>query len=239
MSQLDLALEAETSARHVSFVETGRAQPSRAMVLRLAEALDVPLRDQNTLLTAAGYTGVFRETSLADEEMAQVRQALGFMLRAHEPYPAYVLDRRWEVVQMNAAAEAFLSTLPVAKTSANLLRLLLHPEGLRQCLVNWESVAQAVLTRVQREHHATGTDPTRQALLDEVMAYPGMPQPGHPPGPAAPTPPLIPLIFERDGQRTSWFTTIATFGTPQDITLQELRIEFLYPADAQTALAAQ
>lgn len=240
MSQLDLALEAETSARHISFVETGRSQPSKAMVLRLAEALDVPLREQNALLMAAGYAAVYQESQLGDAELAQVQQALDFMLRSHEPYPAFVVNRAWDVLHMNTAMEALLSPLPIlaGKATPNVLRLLLHPEALRPHIVNWEEVAYGVLIRAQRESHASVATDLRE-VLDEVLAYPGMPENWRTLNPAEATTPLIPIVVANGDQRTAWFTTIATFGTPQDITLQELRIEFLFPADVATEAAVQ
>lgn len=236
MSQLDLALEASTSARHISFVETGRSQPSQTMVLRLAAALDVPLREQNALLRAAGYAGIYQESSLANGEMAQIQRALDFMLHKHEPYPAFVLNRYWDILKANAAMGRFMAMLPVCPLSdpPNLLRLLLHPEGLRASIANWKEVAYGVLLRAQRESHTWGEDPRLKALLHEVAAYPGIPEAWRMPDPEAPTAPLVPIMFEHAGQRLVWFTTIATFGTPQDITLQELRIELLFPADAAT-----
>ncbi len=242
ISQLDLAHEANTSARHLSFVETGRARPSREMVQRLAEALDVPLRERNALLAAAGFAAIYRETPLDDDTMEQVRRALEFILKAHEPYPALVMTRTWDMVAANAAAgrlmAMFGATGAPLGTPPNVLRLLLHPEGLRPYIADWEAAAASLIARARREGVFAG-DETMTQLLEEVLSYPGVPRAWRAPDFDAAVAPLIPLTFEKDGARFSWFTTIATFGTPQDITLQELRIETFFPADEATEAAAK
>ncbi len=242
LSQLELAHDANTSARHLSFVETGRARPSREMVQRFAEALDMPLRERNALLLAAGFAAVYRERPLDDDAMAQARRALEFILKAHEPFPALVMSRTWDLLAANQAAGRLMAWLgagnaPVG-TPPNVLRLLLHPDGLRPYIADWESAAASLIARARREDGPAG-DETMARLLDEVLQYPGIPRKWRAPDFDAEVLPLLPLTFEKDGVRSSWFTTIATFGTPQDITLQELRIESFFPADEETEAAAR
>lgn len=242
LSQLELAHDANTSARHLSFVETGRARPSREMVQRFAEALDMPLRERNALLLAAGFAAVYRERPLDDDAMVQARRALEFILKAHEPFPALVMSRTWDLLAANQAAGRLMAWLgagnaPVG-TPPNVLRLLLHPDGLRPYIADWESAAASLIARARREDGPAG-DETMARLLDEVLQYPGIPRKWRAPDFDAEVLPLLPLTFEKDGVRSSWFTTIATFGTPQDITLQELRIESFFPADEETEAAAR
>lgn len=240
MSQLDLALSAQSSARHLSFLENGRAQPSRSMVLRLAEALDVPLRERNALLTSAGFAEMFRETPLDAGAMREVRRALALMLEKQEPYPALVIDRGWQVIMTNAACARLMSLLDLEPggTPLNLLRLMLHPSGLRHWIEDWEAGARMLLLQVRREYAANGGDALLGALLEEVLAYPDVAALEND-APDARALPVLPLTMARDGLRLSWFTTVTTFGTPQDITLQELRVEMFYPADEATVRFAR
>jgi transcriptional regulator with XRE-family HTH domain len=246
MSQLDLALEADSSARHLSFIETGRAQPSRAMVLRLAETLDLPLRERNLLLTAAGYAPAFRETPLDAAAMAGVRRALDLMLAKHEPYPALVMDRRFDLVAVNQAAGRLVALMGGGADGGgaasgdesrppNLLRLMLAPGGLRRHVVDWPAAARYLVARARRELTGAGADEGMLALFEEVLGYPDVPAGAAlaEPGGEAP-PPVLSVAFERDGLRLAWFSTITTFGTPQDVTLEELHIEHLFPADDAT-----
>jgi transcriptional regulator with XRE-family HTH domain len=241
ISQLNLALDAGLSSRHLSFIETGRARPSREMVLRLGEALDLPLRERNELLIGAGFAAAFPSSSLHSVPLAQARKALNFMLTQQEPYPAIVVNRAWDMLMSNKAAERLLGLLglPVQKSGGeppNLLRALLHPAVFRRYVVNWETVAQSMISSMRRELNAY-PDAAISRLLAEVMEYPGIPREWPlEPGDAA-IPPLLPLTLEKDGSRLSWFTIITTFGTPQDITLQDLRIECFYPADEATDAA--
>ena len=246
MSQLDLALEADSSARHLSFIETGRAQPSRAMVLRLAEALDLPLRERNLLLTAAGYAPAFRETPLDAAAMAGVRRAVDLMLAKHEPYPALVMDRRFDLVAVNRAAARLVALMGGADSGGaspdrppNLLRLMLAPGGLRRHVVDWPAAARYLVARARRELTGAGADEAMLALCEEVLGYPDIPAGAAlaEPGGEAP-PPVLAVAFERDGLRLAWFSTITTFGTPQDVTLEELHIEHLFPADDATEALA-
>jgi transcriptional regulator with XRE-family HTH domain len=239
LSQLDLSLEAEVSARHLSFVETGRSKPSRELVLHLAEHLDVPLRDRNSLLLAAGYAPVYQERSLDDAEMDPVREALDLILSGHEPYPAVIVDRRWDLVTGNGAALA-LFTAGVApellEPPVNVYRLGLHPDGLAPRVRNLPEFSAHLLIRLQREVAVTG-DVALAALLDEVRAYPNLTHPSS--VDADPARMLfLPMEFTTfDGRDLSFFSTIATFGTALDITVAELSIEAFFPADPATQAA--
>lgn len=234
MSQLDLALQAGFSARHVSFIETGRTQPSRQALLALADTLDVPLREQNRLLEAGGYAHVYRQTPLAADEMRHMRGVLQFLLDRHEPYGAVVVDRYSNLLMANAAATRLLGALTDASLSeggANLLRLLFHPLGLRRWIVNWDEVARHVLGRAERELSAAKEDNAAVALLDEVRGYmDDAPRAGaH--VPLRPSDLLLPIHIRTADLDVRLFSTIMTLGTPQDVTLQELRVETFFPAD--------
>jgi transcriptional regulator with XRE-family HTH domain len=241
LSQLGLALEAATTPRHLSFVESGRSQPSRAMVLRLARVLDVPLRERNRLLLAAGYAPLYRETGLASDESAQVRAALARMLSRHEPYPAVVMDRHWNVLDGNRAASGFFGWLLGDRppgTPANVIRLMFDPAGLRPFVSNWDAAPDALVQRVHREAIGGVPDPETLALLDEVLSLPGVPPAWRVPDLQAVPVPVVPVEFEKAGLALSYFSTVTTRGTPQDAMLQELRIESVFPADEATAAHA-
>jgi transcriptional regulator with XRE-family HTH domain len=235
-SQLDLALDADVSSRHLSFVETGRAQPSREMVLRLADALAVPLRERNALLLAAGYAPAYRETGLEAAEMAQARQAVEFILAQQEPYPAIVVDRHWNLLLANAAAQRFLARLlPAAPAGpANAMRLIFDPDGVRPFVENWEEVAAHLIERVHRDAAAAPPDEATESLLRELLAYPGIPAHWHAPQLDRAPAPFLTVVYRKGDLRLSVFSTITTFGTPQDVTLQEMRIECFFPADEPT-----
>jgi transcriptional regulator with XRE-family HTH domain len=234
MSQLDLALEANVSARHLSFVETGRSQPSREMVLTLAEHLEVPLREQNALLLAAGYAPGFSETPLDTEEMTPVRHALDAILAGHAPYPAVIVDRQWEVVASNSPAQVLLEGVSeeLLAPPLNALRITLHPEGMAPRILNFEEWSGHLLTRLHRQA-LLSQDPALAELERELLDYPGVEQPA---GIAEPEEMLfVPLRLRRpDSTVLSLFSTIATFGTALDITLEELSIEAFFPADQAT-----
>ncbi len=241
MSQLDLALEANVSTRHVSFVETGRSQPSRQMVLAFAEALAIPTRERNALLLAAGYAPLYRETGLDAPAMATARQALTLILRQQDPFPTLALDRLWQIVMVNGAWSRLLALSQIAdlppytvlpQPQPNLLRLLFDP-ALRALVANWEAVAQVVLRRAQ---HEAANDPERAALLAEITALPDIPADWQRAAPELPTSPglLVPFIFQLGEQSLQLLSTITTLGTAQDITLQELHIESFYPTDQAT-----
>jgi transcriptional regulator with XRE-family HTH domain len=231
LSQLELALEADVSSRHVSFVETGRAKPSREMVLHLAEHLEVPLRERNALLLAAGYAPLYLERPL--EEMEAVQRALDRFLRAHEPYPAVVLDRRFDLVAANDALD--LLTAGVAPEllapPANALRVSLHPRGLAPRIVNLPEWSAHLLARLRRQATLTG-DPALESLHAELSAYPGASTSAvHDAGADI----VLPLRLRDGDGELAFFSTISTFGTASDVTLSELAIEAFYPADARTA----
>lgn len=239
MSQLDLSVEAEVSSRHLSFVETGRSRPSRELLLHLAEHLDVPLRDRNALLLAAGYAPVFRQTALEADEMSPVRTALHKILGAHEPFPAVIVDRRWDLVLANRPALNILSdgvSPTLLAPPANALRVSLHPDGLAPRIRNLPEYSAHVMSRLHRQAAVSG-DPELHALWEELRRYPGVhEEPPEPPGLEGLL--FVPLHLETSpGQEISLFSTIATFGTALDITVAELAIESFFPADAKTDAA--
>jgi transcriptional regulator with XRE-family HTH domain len=244
MSQLDLAVDAEISTRHLSFIETGRAQPSREMVLLLARALDVPLRDRNDLLTAAGYAPVYRESGLDAPAMAQARHALAFILRQQEPYPALVLDRHWNVIEVNQASARFqahfLEPAEAATLGApNAMRLMFHHRALRPWIVNWEPTAASMIQWLHRDVVSGFGGVPSKALLDELLAYPDVPRHWRTLDVEASTAPFLPIEFRKGALTLRYFTTLTSLGTPHDITLQELRIESFFPADDATELRSR
>lgn len=241
MSQLDLALEAGVSQRHVSFLEGGRARPSREMVLALAGALDAPLRERNAMLTAAGFATLFRERSLSDPALAQVARILRRILEQHEPFPALVIDARFDLLTANAGAGnlfAFLlgpeGAAAAAAGGMNLMRSVFSPDGLRPHVEDWETLARPLIERLDHEVRATA-DARGAALLEEVLAMPGVPPDWRRIRVETPEAPILNLAFRKGDRSLRFLTTITTLGTPLDVTLHELRIECLYPADDDTA----
>ncbi|MGI8428904.1 MAG: helix-turn-helix domain-containing protein [Solirubrobacteraceae bacterium] len=235
ISQLELALNATVSSRHVSFVETGRSNPSREMVLHLAEHLDVPLRERNGLLLAAGYAPLYAERSLETEEMAPVRQALDRFLSAHEPYPAVVIDRHHNLMDANDAVHWLIEGVAadLLAPPANALRVALHPRGMARRIVNFGEWSAHLLQRLGREATLTGDDDLAR-LHEELLSYPGVErQPPHDELVGAEI--ILPLRVRHDDGELAFFSTISTFGTAIDITLSELAIEAFYPANAATA----
>jgi transcriptional regulator with XRE-family HTH domain len=236
LSQLQLALEADVSQRHVSFLELGRTRPSREMVLRLAAALDVPLRQHNALLVAAGFAPVWRETDLEAPELAGVRRALDHMLAQQEPFPAVVVDRHWRLLDANAAAvrlvEFLVGPLPPG-AAVNLADALVAPDVLRPFLVNWQEVVRYFIRSVEADAAADGSAETA-ALLERLLGYAGVRAALEAPAPDA-SGPVLPMCFRKNESTLSLFTTITTLGTPQDIALEELRIECFFPMDDGTA----
>ena len=237
-SQLDLAAKADVSQHHISFLETGRSKPSREMVLHLAGVLDVPLREQNALLMAAGFAPQYAERGLDDPDLDQVRHVLEVLLAAHDPFPAYVVDRAWNIVLGNDAAMLFVTKLvdpsALAELGVNVLRLCLHPDGMRSSIVNWEEAAPSIVRRLTREVADRPGDETLAALLEEVSAYPGIGNISTAPSLPTGDDLLIPLHIRTEEIELRFFTTIATIGAPFDITLEELRLETLLPADLPT-----
>lgn len=238
-SQLDLALDAEVSTRHLSYVETGRSLPSREMVLRLAERLDVPLRERNALLMAAGFAPMYRERALDDPALAAARQAVDLVLRGLEPCPALAADRHWHLVAHNAVMPIFLEGIDPALLTPpiNVLRLSLHPQGLAPRIANLSQWRAHLLLRLQQQIALTA-DPVLSSLRCELDALPGVADhgDGHAPG-FDPGGVVVPMLLRHGGRMLSFFTTTTIFGTPVDITLSELAIEVFFPADAGTAAA--
>jgi transcriptional regulator with XRE-family HTH domain len=236
LSQLALAGRAEISQRHLSFLELGRAAPSRDMVMRLAAALDVPLRQHNALLVAAGFAPVWRETDLGAPELAQIRSALDYMLAQQEPFPAVAVDRHWNLLQANAGAVRLVEFLvgPVAPDArVNLADALVAPDVLRPFLVNWADVVRYFVRSVEADAAAAGAVETA-ALLERLLAYDGVRAALTEPATEAGGP-VLPMHFRKRDTSLQLFTTIATLGTPRDITLQELRVECFFPMDDATA----
>jgi transcriptional regulator with XRE-family HTH domain len=235
MSQLDLAMHAGFSARHVSFIETGRTQPSRQALLVLAESLDIPLRERNRLLEAGGYAHIYRQTSFASDEMAHIRGVLQFILERHNPYAAVVLDRYSNCVMGNDASQRLVAALvdpSLVANPVNFLRITYHPRGARRWIVNWDELSRHLLGRAERELGVTTNDPAGAALLGELRGYLGTPV--HERFPSRPDVAdlLVPIHVRKDDLELRLFCTYMTLGTPQDVTLQELRIETFFPADA-------
>jgi transcriptional regulator with XRE-family HTH domain len=239
LSQLRLSADSGISQRHLSFLETGRAQPGRDLIVKLGIVLDIPLRQRNAMLLAAGFAPAYRERSLSDPEMGAVMQALDFMLAQQAPYPALVVDRLWNLVMHNAPAARMMRWLlgmPAEAAiprdgSVNVLKLMLDPHGVRPWLANWEDVAADVLQWVGREAMGDGPASEARRLLDELMALPGIGEAARQPNLERAALPFLPLQLRKDGVALNLFTTITTLGTPHDVTVHELRLESFFPAD--------
>ena len=227
------------SVRHLSFVETGRANPSRAMVLKLAEVLDIPLRERNTLLLSAGFSPEYPESALDAPALAAVWEALGIMLAQQEPFPALVMDRSWNIQHTNTAARRFFAYLHDGQSESppgptNVLRRMFHPDGVRRHVTNWLEVAEALVRRARREAIGGAVDERAQRILDEVLDYPGVPSHLRAMDVTASILPIVPIRYECGDRRFDYFSTVTTLGTPQDVTLQELRIECFFPMNEET-----
>jgi transcriptional regulator with XRE-family HTH domain len=236
-SQLDLAGHADISQRHLSFLELGRAAPSRDMVIRLATALDIPLRQHNALLLAAGFAPVWQETDLGAPELAEVRNALDYMLGQQEPFPAVALDRHWNLLKANGGAVRLVEFLvgPLAPDAKiNLADALVGPDILRPFLLNWTEVVSYFIRSVEADAAADGT-PETAALLERLLSYKDVRPLLRVPASVVAGVPVLPMHFRKGDVSLRLFTTIATLGTPQDITVQELRIESFFPMDRDTA----
>ena len=250
LSQLDLALEAEVSARHISFLETGRAEPSREMLLTLANVLDVPLRERNFLLLAAGYAPIYGETSLDDPRMTQVRAAVEIILKSNEPRSAIAHDRHWNIVMANDAFVRFLTIalgkapngllpLQISKPPRlNVLHLVFDPNQVRRIIMNWELIAKSLLNEAYRRL-AWARDDTLKKLIADILSYPGVPARWREPDLEAPHDLILPMELNLNGKIARMFSTVTTVATPHDVTLQELHVEAFYPADAATELLLQ
>ncbi|WP_435656271.1 helix-turn-helix domain-containing protein [Brucella pituitosa] len=235
MSQLGLALEAEISQRHLSFVESGRSAPSREMVLRLANQLSVPLRQRNRMLVAAGFAPIYGERALDDPALKPALTAVEMVLKGHEPYPAIAIDKGWNMVLANAAIALLLDGVEepgLLSPPVNVLRLSLHPKGLAPRIANLDEWSAHLIERLRMQIDATA-DPTLEALEKELSAYPGLPRGNGRPY-AATANIAVPLRLRIDGELLSFISTITVFGTPLDATLSELAVESFFPADAET-----
>jgi transcriptional regulator with XRE-family HTH domain len=240
LSQLALAVEAEVSTRHLSFLETGRAQPSREMVQLLARVLDVPPRARNELLAAAGYAPIYHERGLDAPEMTQVRRALEFMLRQQEPYPGLVLDGHWNILMSNAGAGRLMDLFLDADAAAavggppNAMRLFYHPRGMRPFIVNWEATAAALIQWLHRDMLVGAADAETGRLLQELLSYPDVPQQWRMLDLDASPAPFLAVELARDDVHLKFFSTLTSLGVPYDITLHELKVECFFPADASS-----
>ncbi|MFJ9583702.1 helix-turn-helix domain-containing protein [Streptomyces acidicola] len=248
ITQLELALKAESSARHISFIETGRAKPSQAMVVRLAEHLDIPVRERNALLLAAGYAPAYPETPLAAPAMNAVRSGLDNLLAAYEPNPALVVDGTYNVVAANRGVQALLGGLPehLLTPPMNAMRLTLHPQGLAPRIRNFGEWRAHLVERIERQIALRASDELRQ-LHDELIAYPApnhhgfdetADDGGHRNSPADYAF-ALPFQLELEGQRLSFISTVTTFNTPMDVTVSELAVEAFLPTDSETAMFLQ
>jgi len=237
LSQLDLAIAANVSSRHLSFVETGRSRPTSEMILHLAEHLDLPLRDRNALLLAGGFAPAYPERGLAEPELQAVRNALKRVLDGHEPYPAAVVNRWWELVDANAGIALFTGGVSpeLLAPPVNVLRLSLHPDGMAPRIANLPEWRAHLLARLHRQAEATG-DPRLFSLYSELEAYPGG-QGDQGAQPPLPTDVVVPLRYRTAQAELSFLSITAVIGTPMDVTVEELAIESFYPADPQTAKA--
>ncbi len=235
MSQLELALEAEISQRHLSFVESGRSQPSRDMVLRLADQLCVPLRQRNRMLVAAGFAPIYGERALDDPALGPALAAVEMVLKGHEPYPAIAVDKGWNMVRANRALAPLLQDVEepaLLDPPVNVLRLSLHPKGLAPRIVNLDEWRAHLIERLRIQIDATA-DPALQALEKELLVYPGRSR-GKGRGHDTAASIAVPLRLRIDGEVLSFISTVTVFGTPLDVTLAELAVESFFPADAET-----
>ena len=239
LSQMKLAERADTSARHLSFIETGRSHPSNEMVLRLAEELDIPLRSRNALLASAGYAAIYRETGLSSPEMIQVRKTLEFILKTTDPYPAMIIDRYWNVLSSNAPFQYLVEEFIADKSfynpeNFNLARIVLHPRGWQTVIQNFDEFEPFMVNRVRRMVTANPDDTKMAELLEEITHYESSSSENIEQDTNALPQIIMPIHLKNDEHEVKVFTTTATLGAPQDITLQELRIEAGFPMDEKT-----
>ena len=238
-SQIELSLDTGVSQRHLSFIESGRSAPSRQTLMNIAQGLEVPFRDRNRLLLAAGFAPIYGEDAWNADEMKSVHAALERVLRQHEPFPAVVMDRSWNVFMTNASAPRFFNAfvdLEARPKPRNLLHLMFDPAGMRPFIAHWDRTAMSLIQRVHRESVGHVIDERTRGLLTTLMAYPEVEDALKLTDAAIPEPtlPVIPLSFVKDGCTLNYFSMVTTVGTPQTIATQELRIECMYPADDET-----
>ena len=235
-SQLELSLDMGISQRHISFIESGKSSPSRAMLLGMARALDIPLRDRNALLLSAGYAPMYAEPAWDAAEMRSIHRALERMLKHHDPFPAIVMDRHWNVLMRNQTAPRFFGKffdLAARGGQRNLLHLMFDPTAMRPFVANWDQVAKSLFERVAREAVGGVIDAKMQALIAELKAYPDVTfdlEPARFSGNS----PVMPIVLALDGRQLSYFSMVSTVGTPQAVAAQELRVECMFPADEST-----
>ncbi len=243
LSQLELALTSQVSQRHISFLESGRAKPSQEMVLQLAMGLEIPLRQQNLLLSAAGFAPIHAETDMLAPEMASINKAINFMLCQQEPYPAIMIDRYWNLLLANNGATKLLNTfidpdklqdLFCIDGKINLMHFTFDPQGLRPFIVNWEELAGHLLQRVYREANSSIENGQSVLLFNQLMSYPGAADLWQNSSRSTPNDLILTTHLQKDDLNLRFFSTIATLGTPYDITLQEIRLECIFPADEET-----
>jgi len=236
-SQLDLALSAGISARHLSCIETGKAQPGRDLLARLADALEMPLRERNALLLAAGYAPTFPESALGTPKLARIDQAIDAILAQQEPYPAFLINRHWDVLRANSAADRVNRFVLGGRSSAhsNILRQFFDPDDLRAAIANWEEVAGELIRHLHDRMAAASNDGVARALLDEMLSYPGVPARWRLRNLSAVPSPLLTTDLRHGDTTLRFFSTITTFAMPRDITLDELHIECCFPVDDDTA----
>lgn len=242
VSQLKLATASGISQRHISFLETGRSSPSRGMVLALSDSLNIPLRERNALLQSAGFRSAYDEQPLDDQSVALFRQTLEVALKHHEPYPALVLDGRWNIVMANNAATRFFSLFIDLNQALRgdkhpdfqLIRICLAPDGLKPYINNWESFIYALLQRARRALLINPRDPGLPQIIESILSHPDAPEQWHNPAWSAPVQPVMPMQMTKNGNHYSLFTMLAHFGAPQHVTIEELSVETLYPADEPT-----
>lgn len=242
-TQLRLSTESNISQRHLSFLESGRSQPSKEMILKLGIVLDIPLRHRNVMLLAAGFAPAYQERNLSDPELHAVKQALDFMLQQQSPYPALVVDRLWNLVMPNVPAARMIKWLldmsedmPIPRDGQiNVARLMLDPAALRKYIVNWQDVGADMLHWIQREAMSEGPGSEATQLLETLAAFDGISAARQAPNLDGRALPFLPVMLKKGATSLNLFTTIATLGTPHDVTVHELRIESFFPADAETA----
>lgn len=238
-SQLEISLDTGISQRHISFIESGRSTPSRQTLMGIAQALEIPLRERNSLLQAAGYAAMYSESPLGASEMQSLRKALERMVRQHAPFPAIVMDRYWNTVMTNDDAPRFFNCfidMSARAAPRNILHLIFDPQALRPFVVDWENTAHGLIQRVYRESVGRVIDEKTDELLLALGSYPDVKPEWMRPGSTVVTPnaPVIPLSFAKDGVIMNYFSLVTTVGTPQTISAQELRIECMFPADDVT-----
>lgn len=235
-TQIDLSFDAGVSQKHISFVESGRSVPTRQMLIDLAQALDIPLRERNTLLVAAGYAPIYPDDAITSPQMSNIKKALERILHQHEPFPAVVMDRYWNVLIANSAVSKLFGCfvdMALRKDKRNLLHLMFDPQGMRPFIQNWDEIGPELLARVYRESLGGVIDFKTRELLDTLLKYQDVRTEWRKTLPA-PASPMIPFSFVKNGVSLNYFSMVTTLGTPQAVTAQELRLECMFPADEQT-----